>query len=170
MKQLFALGSLLVFLASVSAAPQPDPAARRVTGVWRLVEVVGDSRIRPAHYDRPTGLIVYDASGHMAVQIVTRADRKLFDGGPAHGTLEERAAACDSYMAYYGTYTVDPRAGTITHHLDNALLPDLRGRNLVRYFEFQGDNRVVLMPQEDGKGGIVTREHADYKLVWERMR
>jgi hypothetical protein len=26
------------------------------------------------------------------------------------------------------------------------------------------------MPQEDGKGGVVTREHADYKLVWERIR
>ena len=141
-----------------------------MTGAWRLVEAVGDSRIRPAHYDRPTGLIVYDASGRMAVQIVTRADRQRFAKGPAAGTLEERAAACDSYMAYYGTYTVDPAAGTITHHLENSLLPDLKGRDRVRYFEFQGDNRIVLMPQEDGKGGVVTREHADYKLVWERIR
>src|SRR5262245_41164237 len=164
MKRFAAFPLIFATLACVAAAPQQGGVAQRITGSWRLVSVVGDSRIRPAHYDRPTGMIVYERSGRMAAQIVTRADRKPCVKGTAAGHLAERAAACDSYMAYFGTYMVDEAAGTVTHHLENALLPDLRGRKLVRYFEFQGANRIVLMPQEDGKGGTVTRDHADYRL------
>jgi hypothetical protein len=112
---------------------------------------------------------MYDASGHMAVQIVRMADRKPFANGITAGTLEEKRAAYDSYTAYYGTYTVDAKAGTITHHLEDSLTPGRRGVDNVRYFEFQGD-RVVLMPVEDGRGGVLSRKDANYKLIWERMK
>jgi hypothetical protein len=112
---------------------------------------------------------MYDASGHMAVQIVRMADRKPFAHGITAGTLEEKRAAYDSYTAYYGTYTVDAKAGTITHHLEDSLTPGRRGVDNVRYFEFRGD-RVVLMPVEDGRGGVLSRKDADYKLIWERLK
>jgi len=38
-------------------------------------------------------------------------------------TTEEKAAAFDSYAAYFGTFTVDAKAGTVTHHLENNLVP-----------------------------------------------
>jgi hypothetical protein len=84
--------------------------------------------------------------------------------------VEEKAAAFDSYGAYYGTYTVDAKAETVTHHIEDGLNPALRGRNNVRWFEFRGADRLVLIATEDGKGGTVARKDATYKLVWERIK
>jgi hypothetical protein len=53
---------------------------------------------------------------------------------------------------------------------DHGLNPALRGRGNVRWFEFQGDDRVVLIPMENGNGGVITRKDATYKLTWERIK
>jgi hypothetical protein len=78
--------------------------------------------------------------------------------------------AFDSYFSYYGTYSIDEAAGTITHHVVDSSYPDLQGRDHVRWVEFEGNDRMVLTPQEDGKGGAVTRKAATYRLYWERVR
>jgi hypothetical protein len=135
-----------------------------------LVSVEGTSPVFNFVFDHPHGIIVYDASGRMATQQANVGDRKPFAKGPKAGTLEVRAAAFDSYGAYYGTYTVDSKAGTITHHIEDGLNPALRGRDNVRWFEFQGDDRVVLIPRENGNGGVIARKDATYKLTWERIK
>jgi hypothetical protein len=106
----------------------------------------------------------------MSVQIANRGGRKSFAGGLAAGTREEKAAAFDSYFSYYGTYTVDDAAGTVTHDVQDSSYPDLRGRHQVRWVEFQGKDRMVLVPCEDGKGGAVLRKDATYRLYWERVK
>lgn len=120
-------------------------------------------------FDRPTGLLVYDRSGRI-VQIAVQRDRKPFRNGPASGTLEEKAAAFGNYAAYFGTYTVNLKEQTITHHIEEYSNPSLRGVNNVRWFEFQGNNRLLLIPREDGKGGVIDRKTATYRLLWERIR
>jgi len=65
---------------------------------------------------------------------------------------------------------VDEAAGTVTHDVQGSSSPDLQGRHHVRWVEFQGENRMVLVPCEDGKGGSVARQNATYRLYWERMR
>ena len=152
------------------ALGQQDQLAKRLLGAWRLISVEGTSLLQPRVYDRPTGMIVYEPSGRMAVQIASIGERKRFAKGVATGTMEEKAAAFDSYIAYYGNYTIDAKAGTITHHLQDSLSPDMRGRDLVRYFELQGENRIVLLPAEDGKGGLLPRKDVKRKLVWERLK
>ena len=100
------------------ARGQKGPLAKRIVGAWRLVSVEGQPR-NWRFYDHPTGLIVYDASGTMSVQIANRTGRRKFAGGLAAGTQAEKAAAFDSYFSYYGTYTVEEAAGTVTHHVWN---------------------------------------------------
>jgi hypothetical protein len=90
--------------------------------------------------------------------------------GVASGTPAEKAAAFDSYLAYYGTYTVDARAKTITHHVEDYSYPGRRGTDNVRWFEFRGNDRIVLTPVGDGKGGVVARKDSTHKLVWERIK
>jgi hypothetical protein len=85
-------------------------------------------------------------------------------------TPEQKAAAFDEYFAYYGTYKIDAKARTITHHLEDANAPGSRGVENLRYYEFQGDNRVLLMVAEDGKGGLIPREATTLKILWERIR
>jgi hypothetical protein len=106
----------------------------------------------------------------MSVQIDVKGARKPFVNGPAFGTGEEKVAAFDNYLAYYGAYTLDLKAQTITHHLEDSSQPNWRGVNNVRWFEFQGNDRLLLIPREDGKGGVIDRKNATFKLLWERMK
>ena len=109
----------------------------------------------------------------MAVQIVLKADRKPFapyTKGLLSAAPEEKAAAFASYAAYFGTYTTDAKAGTVTHHLEDSLTPGRRGTDNVRWFEFQGNERLALIPMEDGKGGVIARKDVTAKLIWQRLK
>ena len=176
--RIFALITLSVASSLPQAAPQQDSLAKRFFGVWRLVAVEGHPPgLNNFYDDHPTGIIMYDPSGWMAVQIATHGDRKEWPrtGNGLHAvrigrTVEEKAAAFDTYTAYYGTYKIDPRARTVTHHLEDSILPGSRGIDNIRYFEFQGDERLLLSVAEDGKGGLLSRNDTTYKLLWERIK
>jgi Lipocalin-like domain len=164
---------LILFCLAATSAPHPDDLSKKFLGAWRLVSIEGNPPGRPFVYDRPTGLIMYDPSGRMCVNIVLKADRKPFAPyakGIVTATTEEKAAAFDTYAAYFGTFTVDAKAGTVSHHLEDNLVPGRQGTDNVRWFEFQGADRLLLTPVEDGKGGVLARKDATYKLLWERLR
>src|SRR5215831_531034 len=165
------ISSVLMFacLLPVSARAQTDTTAKRVVGVWKLVSVEGNDPVFPLAYDHPSGLIIYDASGCMAVQIAVKDDRKPFAAGLRAGTVEEKAAAFDSYFAYYGTYTVDSEKTTVTHHVENHSWLGRRGVDNARWFEFDGNDRLILIPMSDGNGGVIERNKATYRLVWQRV-
>jgi hypothetical protein len=153
------------------AAPAaPQKPADKIIGAWRLVSVEGNSPVRRVDYDHPTGFIIYDRSGWMSVQIAIHGERKAFAKGYSNGTAEEKAEAFDTYFAYYGTYTVDAKAETVTHHIVDYTYPGMRGHDNVRWFELQGDNRLVLIPTENSKFGTINRKDATYKLIWERIQ
>jgi hypothetical protein len=173
MRRFAALLVIFVCFAATSAAPRPDELTKKFLGAWRLVSIEGNPPGRTNVYDRPSGMIMYDPSGHMCVNIVLKADRKPFapfTKGLLAATSEEKAAAFDSYAAYFGTFGVDAKAGTVTHHLEDNLAPGRRGTDNVRWYEFQGDDRLLLIPVEDGKGGVLARKDASYKLLWERIK
>ena len=173
MRKLSAVLLILSCLAATSAAPPPDDLSKKFVGAWRLVSIEGNPAGRPFVYDRPTGLIMYDASGHMCVNIVLKAERKPFAPyakGIVTATTEEKAAAFETYAAYFGTFTIDAKAGTVTHHLENNLVPGRQGTDNVRWFDFQGPDRLLLTPVEDGQGGVLARKDATYHLLWERLK
>src|ERR1017187_6321421 len=116
-----------------SAEPGQDEAGKKLVGAWRLVSVEGTDATFHFAYDHPTGIIIYDRSGWMSVQIDIKGTRKPFVNGPAGGTDEEKVAAFDNFIAYYGTYTLDLKAQTVTHHLQDASSPNWRGVNNVRW-------------------------------------
>jgi hypothetical protein len=174
MRKFTAFLLILFYLAATPAAPRPDELSKKFVGAWRLVSIEGDPPGRTSHlYDRPTGLLMYDSSGHVCVNIVLRSDRKPFAPfakGLLTATPGEKAAAFESYAAYFGTFSINSETGTITHHLEDSLIPGRRGTDNVRWFEFQGDDRLLLIPAEDGKGGVIARKDVTYKLLWERLR
>jgi hypothetical protein len=170
MKKACVLMLLLASVSFVSADAQQDDVAKKLVGAWRLVSVEGTDATFHFAYDHPTGVIIYDRSGWMSVQIDAKGARKPFVNGPAGGTSEEKVAAFDNYISYYGRYTLDLKAQTVTHHLSDASQPNWRGVNNVRWFEFQGNDRLLLIPREDGKGGVIDRKNATFKLLWERIK
>jgi hypothetical protein len=161
---------MFICMLPLSARAQEDSIAKRFIGAWKLVSVEGEDPVFPLGFDHPSGMIIYDASGWMSVQIAVKADRKPFARGLRSGSVEEKAAALDSYFAYYGTYTVDSEKKTVTHHVENHSWPGRHGVDNVRWFEFEGNDRLILLvPVSDGKGGVIDRDKATYKLVWQRV-
>lgn len=125
-------------------------------GSWRLVSITGGNPVPPR--GKPTGIIIYDAHGNMAAQIQPDRQRPTYTGTPTAEQLAERARG---YTAYFGTFTIDEKAGTVTHHRQGQL--DSGAVDFVRKFELtDGGNRIVLMPV----GGATPPTH----LTWERVR
>ena len=127
-----------------SAGPQRQSAAasdiqKRFIGSWRLVSIEGPPN--PNRGARPSGLIYYDASGHMAAQIAPGRQRPTWTGSP---TPEQAKDAIMGYTAYFGTYTVDERAELVTHHREGTLVPG--EVDFVRKYEFVAGDRLILTP------------------------
>jgi hypothetical protein len=142
-----------------------NEAAKRFIGMWRLVSNV-DSQGQPIGGPHPTGFIVYDMSGNMAVQIMPDRARPKWTGPPINGAAtpkpDEAAAALTGYAAYFGTWTVDERAQTVTHHLIGSVNPGNIGVDNVRKYEFGSSDRVTLIPIAPIKRGN--------RLTWERVK
>ena len=138
-------------------------------GTWKLVSTEG----RPSGEKlerKPTGYIIYDSNGHVYVQIMLRNDRtKFISDGLAKATTEEKAAAYDSYVAYYGTYTINEAEGIIMHHVEGSLDPNEVGNDLIRYFEFSG-NRITLIPTRLAGGKLIPKSELSRRLTWERVK
>src|SRR5579859_2398480 len=130
--------ALVVIVAPVLAESNPKAIAKRFIGSWRLVSIEGGAPAADPN-DPPTGIIMYDTTGHMAVQISRNSKRPGFMNGASQATTEQKAAAFSAYTAYYGTFWVDPAAGTVTHHFEGSITPGLIGHDNVRYYEFKGN-------------------------------
>ena len=128
-------------------------AAKKLIGAWRYV----GTRINGGNWDRganPKGMIYYGPYGEIAVQIAPDVERKR--AGDAM-TPEEAKIALTDYIAYFGTYTIDEQAGTVTHHRQASIQPGDSG-DLVRRYEFIGD-RLVLRPP-----------NSTLEVTWERIK
>jgi len=152
-----AAGTVLLALALVVPRQMADAqeVKSRFVGNWRLVSIQGDSVNGANRGGRPTGYIYYDATGHMAVQI--QPDRKRPSWSGRAGTQGELADAARGYTAYFGTWTVDEKARTVTHHREGALNLDVV--DYVRNYTFNGD-RLTLAPVD--RPGL--------SLLWERVK
>ena len=147
----------LVLLAVFAATDATAQSAKQLIGTWRLVEIKGgDGKADPNRGARPSGLIYYDAHGNMAAQIMP--DRPRAKYAVAQPTPEEAKAAITGYTAYFGTYTVDEKARTVTHHRKANLNPG--GINtVVRRYEFVTRDRIILRPVENQN-----------QLTWDRVK
>lgn len=152
-----AMAALVAVLAGQSGSAQGSDA-KQFVGMWRLVSITQENgRPDPNRGAQPTGFIYYDATGRMAVQIMPeRALRRPYAGGQP--TPDEAQAALRGYTAYFGTYKVDERARTVTHHREGNINPGALNE-VVRRYEFLPGGRVALMPVENKN-----------RLVWERVK
>lgn len=155
--------SLTLLIPPARAADSIADLQRKFVGSWKLVSIEGPNQTN----GKPVGMIMYDSTGHMSVHIV-RGDRPAFPNGRAQATDQERAAAFNTYTAYYGTYTFEPGNRIVIHHLDGSLVPGQIGQDNIRYFELHG-NRLTLSVANDGKGGRLPRKDTTTHLTWEKI-
>ena len=147
-------------------APRPaNSAAQRIVGTWQLItrtvsRADGTVIVDPVLGEKPTGRLVYDTSGAMMLQMM-RTGRKEAISTPASAGGKANSRVILGYDSYFGRYTVDEKAGTVTHHVEGSLFPEDLGDDWVRPFTLQGDTLTLRLTGEDG----LTRA-----LVFQRMR
>ena len=128
-------------------------------GTWKLVSIESpESRLFGGS---PVGMLMYDAGGNVAVQIM-RNPRPDLAGGPAFPPATEVQAAYKGYYAYYGTWEVNEQRGIIIHHLEGSLRPGDVGKDFIRAYKFTG-NQLALTPVEDLAA-------SNSCLTWERAK
>jgi Lipocalin-like domain len=129
------------------------PAAQRLVGSWRYVGTTYDGNAVQTRGVNPKGIIMYDGHGYMACHVAP--DREVTKAG-IEPTPEEAKAALANHIAYFGTYSLDEKARTVTHHRLGSIQPSDKG-DVVRGYEF-GGRRLILHP-------VGTRQ----EVIWERI-
>jgi hypothetical protein len=156
---------IALFIPVAFATESAASLQKKFAGSWKLVSIEGGAN--QASRGKPSGIIMYDRTGHMSVQI-SYGDRPAFPNGLAKATDKEKTAALQTYLAYYGTYTFEPDNGIVIHHLEGSLTPGRIGQDYIRYFELKG-NRLTLSVANDGKGGRLARKDTISHLIWEKI-
>jgi len=151
-----------------------DALAAQLVGSWSLesrVTTTADGRVvtDPGLSAMPRGLLIYDRSGHVAAQL-SRPGRTLDmladecrEAQRVKGTADT-AQTILGYDAYFGTYTVDEKAGIVTHHLESALFPGDIGKSIIRHFALTGDTLTIKFNTTQRDGTPITRT-----LTWKRL-
>jgi hypothetical protein len=144
-----------------------------LVGAWRLVdiEVAGPAgrEVDPFYGSGSRGLLIYDASGWFSVQIegAGRPAVPVPSVRPASEQSESdarlKAAVLDSYYAYYGTWSFDQGAATVTHHAKGALYPGEDEATYPQHVEVVG-RRMIFTRTQDVAGHLTVQTKR-----WERV-
>lgn len=133
-----------------------------ITGTW-LLETwrrhETDGTVSYPFGETPQGMLIYTPDGHMAVQMVEAERPRLDTDNPIGGTLQERADAYSSCLAYFGRYELD--GTSVIHRLDGSLFENWAGTAQVRPATLDGDQLILHVV--DPQTGHVTNE-----IAWRR--
>jgi hypothetical protein len=146
-------------------------AGAPLVGAWRLVAIqnvradgtIDVTREGLAKWmgSRPVGLLVYEASGWMSVQIGRDPRVEWKAGTIQDATAADKTMAFEAFYSYFGRYEVDEQAGTVVHHVERSLWPVESGKSLRRFFRVQGGRlTLTTAPLPDGSHN---------SLTWERV-
>ena len=141
-------------------------SSQLLAGSWRLVSSEGhgaDGRIVYDQGKEPTGRVMFDARGRMSIHLTDPNRRKFESGDFLRPTPEELIEAFRGYFGYFGSYTMNEEAGTVTFHVEGAAYPNYVGTDQVRFYTIDGDRLTLRTPPERAGGTDVT-----YYVTWER--
>jgi lipocalin-like protein len=150
------------------ATRQPEALlSDALPGTWQLVSRIdrtaaGERRIDPSLGEDPIALLIYDRAGNFAAQFMKRDRSGPLVDGPAAAANNSRAQG--GYDAYFGAYTIDDTARTVTQRLTGALSKENVGHVLTRGMAVDGDTLTIEVQTASADGEPLTRT-----LVWNRL-
>lgn len=122
-----------------------------LVGLWNLQSMeqrYDDGRVVYPFGPNAQGRIYYGEDRTMFAAI-QRAGRKPFTTGKQWtASSEEKAAAYDNYLTYWGRYEVD--GDKVTHLIEISLFPDWIGQRQVRKTRFENGVLFITARLEDG--------------------
>jgi Lipocalin-like domain len=130
-----------------------------LVGTWELLSREdmtsdGERQVEPNLGSDPLAYLIYDATGHFAVQFMRRVRN-------ATGSTNNTGTS-SGYDAYFGRYSVAD--GTVTQELVGALSPGDVGKVVTRQFQINDNELVITLETTSSDGTPVTRT-----LRWKRL-
>jgi len=133
----------LTLTSPIEAAFAQQSLRDRVIGTWK---VISWESLRPNGQImniwmglHPTGLIIYQPNGYIAVQIMADP-RPTFAQNPATTPppYDEFRNAFFGYYAYWGTYTINDAGNGVVHNVQGSERPQEAGRKYPRSTSIEG--------------------------------
>lgn len=121
---LLLLGLMLASPLSAQSPTSPGPSIKQqLIGHWQLVSVTVGGRT--PYGAAPQGSMFLDANGHLSVIVISDGDARN--------------------IAYFGTYTVDETAKSMTIHVDASSggSGNAGGRSFTRLLQLQGNELIM---------------------------
>ncbi|MEO1051552.1 MAG: lipocalin-like domain-containing protein [Bacteroidota bacterium] len=114
--------------------------------------------------ENPTGILIYDASGYMSVQIF-KDNRMPFESGVIYGgSQEEAASSYNTYFAYFGKFEeVEP--GMVKHLVEGALFPNWLNKEEIRYGKIEHGKLTYSTPPTQADAQKTTHQVSWQKVI-----
>ena len=132
---------------------------KRFSGAWRLVrfeEDKPDGEVVYPYGKDALGLLIYDSSGRMSVQIMKRDRAPFASTDWQRVPAEEVKKTIQDFTAFFGTYEVEEANQVVVHYVEGHVLPESVGKQLRREFAFSGDV-LILKPSPNRR------------VIWQRI-
>ena len=155
----FVVAACAVPLTAKAQETDPGASSPDVVGSWHLESwTLADGRPRCSEEEGGvSGMIAYTSDGHMSAQLgcaeVDTSDLSSLSPEAVAGRLSRR------HFSYYGRYTLDRSAKTVTHHVEGSSSVPFVGSDQVRAFVFEGPDRIVLSPAGSSQRLVWLRNH-----------
>jgi Lipocalin-like domain len=108
-----AFAGLVLVQSVMSHAAKRVSDRERLLGAWHLEHIDSPGADgKPSDIPQPTGMLIYTRDGHMSVQLMYPASA---------GSLSNQYVR-NGYEASFGSFTIDERTHTLTHHVQGRLL------------------------------------------------
>ena len=121
---------------------------QQLIGTWKVTSAtmqIGD-QVKPVALGKDiVGFIMYAPEGYMCFAAMSANRPKLGTGDRLGGTVEQKAAAYDSYRNTCGRYeVVSEQERIISHAFEVSLTPDVTGQAEKRFVKEISANKLVL--------------------------
>ena len=143
------------------ALAQPKSSQQQLVGTWKYVSVnivrPDGSRV-PLFGQQPSGLAVFDDSGHYLLFTARSGQPRFASNSRMTGTADENKAVVQGSIAHFGLYAVDEREKTITFRIETSSFPNWNGVEQKRPFTLTGEElKWTTAASSGGTAEVVLR-------------
>jgi hypothetical protein len=130
---------------------------QQLVGTWKVTSAtmqIGDE-VKPVPLGKDiVGMIMYNPDGYMCFAAMSASRAKFGSGDRLAGSVEQKAAAFDSYRNTCGRYEIlsEPER-VISHSFEVSLTPDVTGQSEKRFIKEISADRLVLQTVPHTAGG-----------------
>ena len=142
--------TLLALASAIACAKTPMPQSQpnaSLVGTWRIIRhsapAGADTGASLSFGSRPRGYLVYDATGHVFLQVQDAATADSVQSRWRDAPDSVLRKLLHGFQAYFGTYSVDSVAQLVTHRLEGEVLPRFGAIEVATPFRLWGDSLIL---------------------------